>query len=77
MRIYGDSVSHKDAMPTNLPPRLPSPAQIARKGLALKSLLVVSALFLASLVIASMEFYCSAPSHSLSETEASLRLAAR
>jgi hypothetical protein len=38
---------------------------------------VVSALFLGTLVMANMEFYVSAPGHSLSETEVMLRVATR
>jgi hypothetical protein len=42
-----------------------------------KTLLVFAALFLGSLVVASQEFFCSAPGYSLRETEAALPLAGR
>jgi hypothetical protein len=61
-------------MPILLPPRRPKPA---RESFLLKSMLVASALFMGSLLVAHQEFNFSAPGHSLSETEAALRLAAR
>jgi hypothetical protein len=41
-----------------------------------KSLLVASALFFSAIVLVEMEFYVSAPAHSLSEAEVMLRTAA-
>jgi hypothetical protein len=41
-----------------------------------KSVLVVSALFFSAIVMVEMEFYVSAPAHSLSEVEVMLRTAA-
>jgi len=40
-------------------------------------MLVASALFVAAFVMVELEFYVSAPGHSLSETEVTLRTAAR
>ena len=60
-------------MPIALPPRLKPP----RESFLLKSMLVVSALFFSALVMATQEFYMSAPGHSLSEAEVELRVAAR
>lgn len=45
------------------------------ESFAFKSLLVVSALFLAAIVMVEAEFYVSAPSHSLSEAEVTLKTA--
>ena len=61
-------------MTTSIPPR--PRAKPARESFLLKSVLVASALFFATLVLANQEFYLSAPGHSLSEAEISLRLAA-
>ena len=63
-------------MPTFLPPRRPDTTP-ARESFLLKSILVASALFMGALLVASEEFNFSSPGHSLSETEAALRLAAR
>ena len=62
-------------MATSIPPR--RRVKPGRESFLLKSLLVASALFVASLVIANQEFYLSAPGHSLSEAETSLRLTAK
>ena len=45
-------------------------AAVARESLLLKSALIGSALMLASLLVATQEFYFSAPARSLSEAEA-------
>jgi hypothetical protein len=63
-------------MPISLPPRRTA-AKPAGESFLLKSMLVVSALFVGTLLAASQEFYFSSPGHSLSETEAALRLPAR
>jgi hypothetical protein len=60
-------------MPNLLPTGRPR-AAVARESLLLKSALVGSALLLASLLVATQEFYFSAPARSLSEIEAALRL---
>jgi hypothetical protein len=53
----------------------PKPERAA-ESFAFKSLLVVSALFVCAIVMVEMEFYVSAPAHSLSETEVMLRTVA-
>jgi hypothetical protein len=63
-------------MPILLPPRRPDKTP-ARESFLLKSMLVASALCVGALMVASAEFRFSPPAHSLSETEATLRLAAR
>jgi hypothetical protein len=63
-------------MPITLPPR-PRAATAPRESFLFKSMLVASVLFIGSLLAANFEFSFSAPSHSLSETEAVLRLPAR
>ena len=60
-------------MPTPLPPRTSRP----RESFLLKTMLVASALFVGTLVMANQEFYMSQPGHSLSEVEVALQLAAR
>ncbi len=45
----------------------------AAESFLFKSVLVASALFLTSIVMVEMEFYVSAPGHSLSETEVMMR----
>jgi hypothetical protein len=62
-------------MPIFLPQRRP-PTPPARESFLLKSMLVASALCVGALMVASAEFRFSSPAHSLSETEAALRLAA-
>ena len=67
-------------MPTPLAPRKPHALprvkpQAAAESFLLKSVLVVSALFLGAFVVASEGIYFSAPGRSLSEVEASLLLA--
>ena len=52
-------------------------AKPASESFIFKSVLVASALFFCALVMANQEFYMSTPSHSLSEAEVTLRLAAR
>lgn len=63
-------------MPITLPPRR-TDAKPARESFLFKSMLMASLLFVGSLLVANVEFSFSAPSHSLSETEAVLRLPAR
>ena len=63
-------------MPIALPPRR-TVAKHARESFLFKSLLVASVLFAGSLLAANAEFSFSAPAHSLSETEAALRLPAQ
>ncbi len=46
------------------------------ESFALKTLLVASALLLCAMVMVEMEFYVSAPAHSLSEAEVMLPTAA-
>jgi hypothetical protein len=58
-------------MPIPLPNRRPP----RRESFALKSMFVASALLLAGFMLAREEFRFSAPASSLSETEATLRLA--
>jgi magnesium-transporting ATPase (P-type) len=58
-------------------PRAKALAQPAPESFIFKSMLVVSVLFVATLVMAELEFYVSAPAHSLSEAEVALRLTAR
>jgi hypothetical protein len=48
------------------------PAEQQPESFALKSVLVASALLLAAMVMVEMEFYVSAPAHSLSEAEVTL-----
>lgn len=63
-------------------PRTPNPpgrrrAQApAGESFLFKSALVASALFFSAIVMVEMEFYVSAPAHSLSEAEVTLRTAA-
>jgi hypothetical protein len=57
-----------------LPPRRPEPQA---ESFALKTVLVASALLLTAMVMVEMEFYVSAPAHSLSEAETALPMAAR
>lgn len=54
-----------------------APAEPPRESFLLKSMLVASALFVAAVAMANQEFYMSAPSQALSETEVALRLPAR
>jgi hypothetical protein len=61
-------------MPIALPSRRTGPTP-GRESFLLKSMLVASALVVATLLVANEEFYFSAPGHSLSETEAALHLA--
>ena len=63
-------------MPISLPSRR-SNAKPAAESFLLKSMLVASALFVGTLVVAATEFNFSAPAHSLSETEAALWLTAQ
>jgi hypothetical protein len=63
-------------MPITLPPRR-TDAMPARESFLFKSMLMASVLFVGSLLVANVEFSFSAPAHSLSETEAMLRLPAR
>lgn len=63
-------------MPIMLPPRR-TDAKPARESFLFKSTLVASVLFIGSLLAANAEFSFSAPAHSLSETEAALRLVAQ
>ena len=63
-------------MPIALPPRR-TDAKPARESFLFKSMLMASVLFVGSLLVANIEFSFSAPAHSLSETEAALRLPAR
>jgi hypothetical protein len=49
----------------------------APESFILKSMLVASALFVAAFVMVELEFYVSAPGHSLSETEATPQTATR
>jgi hypothetical protein len=59
-------------------PRRPNATALApRENFVFKSMLVASALFVTALVMVNQEFYMSAPSHSLTETEVTLRVAAR
>jgi hypothetical protein len=62
-------------MATSIPTR--PRAKPDRESFLLKSVLVASALFIASLVMVNQEFYMSAPGHSLSEAETLLVLAAK
>ena len=48
----------------------------AGESFLFKSVLVASALFFCAIVMVEMEFYVSAPAHSLSEVEVMLRIAA-
>jgi hypothetical protein len=63
-------------------PTIPSPRRPRRnqppagESFLFKSLLVASALFFSAIVLVEMEFYVSAPAHSLSEAEVMLRTAA-
>ncbi len=63
-------------MPVALPPRR-AVANTTQESFLLKSMLVASALFVGTLLVVNAEFTFSAPAHSLSETEAALRLVAR
>ncbi len=59
-------------------PRRPqAKALVPRENFVFKSVLVASALFVAALVMVNQEFYMSTPSHSLTETEVTLRIAAK
>jgi hypothetical protein len=59
-------------------PRRPNAKTLAsRENFIFKSVLVASALFVAALVMVNQEFYMSAPSHSLTEAEVTLRVAAK
>jgi hypothetical protein len=58
---------------TPVPRRTRLRPEPAAESFAFKSLLVVSALFVCAIVMVEMEFYVSAPAHSLSETEVMLR----
>jgi hypothetical protein len=60
---------------TPMPRRARTRPEPAAESFAFKSLLVVSALFVCAIVMVEMEFYVSAPTHSLSEAEATLRTA--
>jgi hypothetical protein len=65
---------------TPLPPRQrrPEPQNDPNaESFALKTVLVASALLLTTMVMVEMEFYVSAPTHSLSEAETALPMAAR
>ncbi len=59
-------------------PKIPTrrPGEPPRESFMLKSVLVASALFLTAMVMVEMEFYVSAPAHSLSEVEVMQRVAA-
>jgi hypothetical protein len=59
-----------------LPPRRPRKGEQPTESFALKTALVASALMLCAVVMVEMEFYVSAPAHSLSEAEVTLRIAA-
>jgi hypothetical protein len=59
---------------TPLRQRRPEPQA---ESFALKTLLVGSALLLAAMVMVEMEFYISAPAHSLSEAETALPMTAQ
>jgi hypothetical protein len=63
-------------MPIHHVPR-PARSRPSGESFTLKALLVVSALILSGLLLVQEEFYFSSPAHSLSETEAALRLAAK
>jgi hypothetical protein len=57
-------------------PRRPNHhAEPQAESFALKTVLVASALLLAAMVMVEMEFYISAPAHSLSEAEVALPMA--
>ena len=60
-------------MPITLPLRRTGPRP-GRESFLLKSILVASALFVGTLLVVNVEFTFSSPAHSLSETEAALRL---
>jgi hypothetical protein len=60
-------------MPISLPTRR-TDGKPAGESFLLKSMLVASALFVGTLLVASAEFNFSPIAHSLSETEAALRL---
>lgn len=63
-------------------PRIPCPPRRRRdqaragESFLFKSVLVASALFFSAIVMVEMEFYVSAPAHSLSEAEVTLKTAA-
>lgn len=60
------------------PPRhFKRPTEPKPESFALKTLLVASALVLCAMVMVEMEFYVSAPAHSLSEVETAMPMAAR
>jgi hypothetical protein len=58
---------------TPLPPCRPRKGEVQAESFALKTFLVGSALLLCAVVMVEMEFYVSAPTHSLSEAEVALR----
>jgi hypothetical protein len=59
-----------------LPPRQRRERAPAGESFLFKSMLVASVLFFSAIVMVEMEFYVSAPAHSLSEAEVMLRTAA-
>jgi hypothetical protein len=65
-----------DCMPIPQTPRRPR-AKAPRENFIFKSMLVASALFATALVMVEAELYVSAPSHSLSEAEVTLRMTAK
>jgi hypothetical protein len=69
-----------DCMPIPQTPRRPRAkalSQPPRENFIFKSMLVASALFATALVMVEAELYVSAPSHSLSEAEVTLRMTAK
>lgn len=62
---------------TPLPPLRRRKAEPQTESFALKTVLVASALLLCAVVMVEMEFYVSAPAHSLSEAEVALPRAPR
>lgn len=63
-------------MPISLPPARTA-AKSAGESFLFKSMLVASALFVGTLLVAEVESNLSSPAHSLSETEAALHQPAR